>query len=186
MIKTILGWDISSATTAYAVIEIDDKTKDIKFIKSDYIKPLKKGTILERVADTRNKVQKIINDVKPDYIAIEDIVSFIRNKSTARTVIVLTTFNRMIGLLSYDYLKGPPELLSVLTIRHGLKTNNKFPAKEEMPELVAQHLGIKFPYEYNKKGKIKVESMDKADSIAVALYYAFMLTGKAKAKVKKK
>jgi len=184
MTKTILGFDISSTTTAYAVLEIDEKTKNIKFIKSDYIKPLKKGTILERVADTRNLIQKIINDVKPDYIGIEDIVSFIRNKSTARTVITLTTFNRMIGLLSYDYLKSSPELLSVLTIRHGLKNNNIFPSKDDMPELVAGHLGIKFPYEYNKKGKIKVENGDKADAMAVALYYAFLLTGKAKVKKK--
>jgi hypothetical protein len=90
----------------------------------------------------------------------------------------------MIGLLSYDYLKDSPELLSVLAIRHGLKVNNIFPAKDDMPELVAKHLGIKFPYEFNKKGKIKVENGDKADAMAVALYYAFILTGKSKVKKK--
>src|ERR1035437_285134 len=123
--KIIMGFDISSTTTAYAVLEVDEKTKDIKFIKADYIKPIKDGTIIERLADTKDKIQKIINDTKPDIIAIEDIVSFIRNKSTARTVIVLTSFNRMIGLLAYDFLKKSPELISVLSIRHGLKIDGK-------------------------------------------------------------
>jgi hypothetical protein len=77
-----------------------------------------------------------------------------------------------------------------MSIRHGLKINKVFPKKVDMPELVAKHLGIVFPYERTTKGKskdkIKMESYDKADGIAVALYYAFMLTGKVKRKVKKK
>jgi hypothetical protein len=96
----------------------------------------------------------------------------------------------MVGLTSYDYLGRAPELFSVMTIRHGLKLNKIFPKKEDMPELVAKHLGITFPYERTTKGKtkgkIKMESYDKADGMAVALYYAFVLTGKAKRKVKKK
>jgi hypothetical protein len=54
-----------------------------------------------------------------------------------------------------------------------------------MPDLVSQHLGITFPYEYNKKGKLKVESYDKADGIAVALYHTFALSGRVKSKTKK-
>jgi hypothetical protein len=107
-------------------------------------------------------------------------------KSTAQTIIMLTTFNRMTGLLCYDYLGHSPKLYSVMTIRHGLKLNKIFPKKEQMPELVAKHLGITFPYETNKKGKIKVENYDKADGMAVALYYAFVLSGRVKAKGKKK
>ena len=54
-----------------------------------------------------------------------------------------------------------------------------------MPELVAKHLGITFPYRLCKKGKIQVESYDMADGIAVALYYAFIITGQVKQKMKK-
>ncbi len=57
-----------------------------------------------------------------------------------------------------------------------------------MPELVSKHLDIKFPYEYIKKGrskgKIHVSNYDRSDAIAVALYYAFVLTGKIKVKKK--
>jgi len=182
----VLGFDVSSTTIGYCVLEIDDYSGKISFVSADYLKPIKKGTIIERIVDTRNKVQMILESVKPDHIGIEDIIQFMQGKSTAKTIITLTTFNRMIGLLAYDYLGRSPELLSVMSIRHGLKFGKDFPKKEDMPELVAKHLGITFPYETNKKGNIKVENYDKADGVAVALYYAFLLSGKAKRKGKKK
>ena len=181
----ILGIDCSSSCIGYSVLEIDDITNNIKFVSAAYIKPIKTGNIIERIADTRTKIQSIINNIKPDYIGIEEIIQFMSGKSTAKTIIMLTTFNRMIGLLVYDYLQKAPEMFNVMSIRHGLKINKDFPKKEEMPALVCHHLGITFPYEYDKKGKIKVESFDKADGIAVALYYAFVLTGKIIRKVPK-
>ncbi len=182
--KIVLGLDISSTTIGYCVLEIKDDSS-IKFISANYFKPSKKGTILERVVDTRNKIVKIINDVKPDYIGIEDLIKFMP-KSTATTVVVLTTFNRMVCLACYDFLKDYPKLLNVMTIRHGLKLTKDLPKKEDMPELVAKHLGITFPYEYNKKGAVKEESRDMADGVAVALYYALFLTGKTKKSKSKK
>lgn len=186
MIKRILGFDVSSTTIGYCILEIDDSDNSIAFVGASYLKPIKKGSIIERIVDTRNKIQAIIEKVKPDYIGIEDIIQFMKGHSTAKTIIMLTTFNRMISLCAHDYLKKSPELFSVMTIRHGLKTDKDLPKKEDMPELVAKHLGITFPYEHNKLGKVKVESFDMADGVAVALYYAFVLTGKAKRKGKKK
>jgi Holliday junction resolvasome RuvABC endonuclease subunit len=186
MAKTILGFDASSTTIGYCILSWDETTNTISFVKAGYIKPAKKGTIIERIVSTRNQVQKVIVDAKPDYIAIEEIIQFMKGKSTAKTVIMLTKFNRMVCLTSYDYLGKSPTLYSVMTIRHGLKTTKDLPKKEEMPALVAQHLGITFPYEYNKKGGIKVESYDKADGVAVALYHARVLAGLVKAKGKKK
>jgi Crossover junction endodeoxyribonuclease RuvC len=186
MVKTILGFDVSSTTIGYCVLSWDDVTNDIKLVDASYIKPLKKGSIIERVVDTRNKIQKVIVSAKPDHIAIEDIIQFMKGLSTAQTIIMLTTFNRMIGLTAYDYLGKAPSLFSVMTIRHGLKLTPDLPKKEDMPALVAQHLGITFPYEYNKLGNVKVESFDKADGMAVALYQALLLAGKVKRKGKKK
>ena len=180
----VLGFDVSSTTIGYCVLEVDGSK--INFIKCDYLKPTKKGSIIDRIVQTRNEVQDIINQVKPDVIGIEDIIQFMQGKSTAKTIITLTTFNRMICLLAYDYLQKSPELFSVMSIRHGLKTGKDLPKKEDMPELVANHLGITFPYQHNKKGKIKVESYDMADGVAVALYYAFLLSGKKTRKGKKK
>ncbi len=186
MSKRILGFDVSSTTIGYCILDIDEVSGKIDYVAADYVKPIKKGHIIERVADTRTKIQKIIEVTKPDYIGIEDIIQFMQGKSTAKTIIMLTTFNRMIGLLAYDYLGRAPELFSVMSIRHGLKTGKELPKKEDMPALVSNHLGITFSYGVNKKGKTKVENYDIADGIAVALYYAFVLTGKVKRKGKKK
>lgn len=186
MVKTILGFDASSTTIGYCILSWDETTNNISFVNAGYIKPPKKGSIIERIVETRNQVEKVITAAQPDYIAIEEIIQFMKGKSTAKTIIMLTTFNRMICLASYDALSKEPKLYSVMTIRHGLKTGSDLPKKEDMPALVAQHLGITFPYEHNKKGAIKVESYDKADGIAVALYHAFALSGRVKSKAKAK
>jgi len=182
--KRLLGIDCSSTTIGLGVLEIDDEN-NIKYVSMDYIKPLKTGTIIERIVDTRNKIKAIIEKEEPTHIAIEEIIQFMGGKSTAKTIIMLTTFNRMVCLLAYDYLNKNPELFNVMSIRHGLKLNKILPKKEEIPDLVANHLNIKFPWEFNKKGKPKVENYDRADGVAVALYHAYILTGKVKGKAKK-
>lgn len=190
MIKTVLGFDASSTTIGFCVLSIDDTDGYIAYKTCGYLKPLKEGSIISRIVDTRNAIQDIIDLYQPDYIGIEEIIQYMQGKSTAQTIITLTTFNRMICLLCYDYLQREPELFNVMSIRHGLKIGKDLPPKEDMPELVAQHLDITFPYELitkgKNKGKPKVENNDKADATAVALYYAFVLTGKVKRKAKKK
>lgn len=183
--KTILGFDVSSSAIGWAALQIDD-AQNITHIKSGYLKPTKDGDIIERIASTRDELQAIIDDIKPDEIAIEEIVKFMSGKSSANTIIMLASFNRMCGLVAYDYLGVSPSYYGVLKIRHGLKTNKVLPAKENMPELVSKHLGIKFAWELNRNDKPRPENYDRADGIAVALYHCFVLTGKTKKKTTKK
>jgi hypothetical protein len=178
----VLGIDVSSETIGWCSLSVDQLSGDIKFLDAGYLKPIKIGSIIDRISHTRDKVLEIITKQNPDYIGIEDIICFMKGKSSAQTIIMLTTINRMICLLSNDYIKKPPELFNVMTIRHGLKLTKVLPKKEDMPELFAAHLGIKFPYEYNKKNKITEESYDMADGCSVALYYAFILSGRVKPK----
>jgi len=172
----ILGFDCSSTTIGIAVVELNEKNNKIKVIDYYYYKPSKEGNILDRLYKTQQDFKKIIQDIKPDHIAIEDIVLFMKGHSTARTITTLTSFNRMLGLLAYEYLGRAPELYSVMKIRHGLKLNKELPAKEDMPVLLEKRLKIKFQWEYNKKNKIKQENYDKADALAVATYTAFAFT----------
>jgi Crossover junction endodeoxyribonuclease RuvC len=184
MIKKILGLDVSSSCIGWGLLEIDESNKEIKYLDSGLITPTKDGDIIERLFQTKNEVLSIMDKCEPDHIGIENIINFIRNKSSANTIITLAVFNRMVGLLARDFLNKSPELFGVLDIRHGLKTNKILPKKEDMPELVAKHLGITFPYKYinrgKTKGKVHVTNYDRADGIAVALYYAFKLTGRLK------
>lgn len=178
----VLGFDVSSTTIGWGLLSIDELSGEIKFLDAGYIKPLKEGSIIERIVHTRDRLLEIIKKTTPDYIGIEDIIKFMQGKSSADTIVMLATFNRMTCLLANDFLNKSPELFNVLTIRHGLKLNKILPKKEDMPELVAKHLEITFPYEKNNRGKIAEESYDTADGVAVALYYSFVLTGKVKKK----
>ena len=182
MIKRILGMDLSSSTCGYAALTIDTVSKEIKFVSVNYIKPVKDGTIIERLADTRDKIKSIIEEIKPHFISIEDILMYLPGKSSANTIITLATFNRAISLVAFDYLGHTPNMYGVIAIRNALKPAEVFPMKEDMPKLVAWHLNIDFPYEYNKKGKIKDESMDKSDAISAALMHAFAIGGKTNPK----
>ena len=61
-----------------------------------------------------------------------------------------------------------------MSIRHKIKKDKKIPKKEEVPERVAQILGIDFPYKLNKLKNIAKENEDMADAIAVALCHIFV------------
>lgn len=185
MIKRILGFDVSSTCIGYCLLEWNDVTNDISFKSMNHHKPIKTGNIVERLFKTKKVIDNIIKQYKPDYIGIEDIIQFMPQKSSAITIITLAVFNRMIGVAAHDFLNKSPELFNVMQIRHGLKFDKELPKKEDMPDLVAKHLGITFPYLYKKNGTRAPESEDMADGVAVALYYAFVLSGRIVLKIKK-
>lgn len=182
--KKILGIDCSSTTIGCCVLNIDDNNK-ISYQDLHFIKPNKEGNLIQRLYETREKLKAYIEKVNPDEIAVEEIISFIKGKSTAQTIIMLATFNRMACLLAYDFLKKPPELFNVLSIRHGIKLSPALPKKEEIPSLLEKRLNFKFPFILDKKNKIKTESYDIADAGAVTLYYALKLTDNLYKKPKK-
>src|SRR5665213_2117850 len=135
-VKRVLGFDCSSSTTGYCLLELNDDTNKIKLIEVSYLKPMKteKGSIIERLADTRNKLADIINQLRPTDIAIEEIITFMPRRSSANTVITLAVFNRMLGLLSFDYLNKAPTMYPVMQMRRGISNSNPPPQKEEIPE----------------------------------------------------
>ncbi|MCZ2224500.1 MAG: crossover junction endodeoxyribonuclease RuvC [Chitinophagales bacterium] len=164
----ILSFDVSSTTTAYCLL---DTKNPLLVLDYGFIKPKKNINILEKLRLLELDITNIVNRCSPDEIAIEDIAMFMKGKSTANTIVTLALFNRVVGLTCHKMGKTP-ELYSVLKIRHGLKINKTFPAKEEMPQLLETRFNIKFPYLYNKKGKIKTESYDVADAFSVGFYHA--------------
>ncbi len=180
MENIIVGFDVSSTTTGWCVIKED--SGKLTYLDSGYFKPVKTGTIFERLDHSRKETNKILNKYKPTHIAIENTVEFMKGHSTAKTIITLSLFNRTVGMAAYDFLQRSPELYSVMSIRHGLKLTKDLPKKEDMPDLAAHHLGVTFPYYYGKGGKIKGESYDVGDAWAVAVYYSLILTGKIKKK----
>lgn len=185
-IKRVLGFDVSSSVIGYCLLLWDTDKNTITYDLMKYHKPTKNGNIIERLAETKPIIEKLINALKPDYIGVEDIISFMPGVSSANTIITLALFNRMVGVAALEYLKKSPELFSVMQIRHGLKLNKELPKKNEMPALVSHHLGITFPYIYKKNGDVSEISEDMADGTAVALYYAKVLSGQIVPNKKKK
>lgn len=167
----ILSLDISTTTIGISVLE-HNNGKNIKLLHQEFYKP-PKIDIFEMLLDVSNHMRSIYDTWKPDEIAIEEFIQFMKGGSGAKTIIPLAVLNRVIGFCFFIWTGQTPILYSVMTIRHTIKFGKKIPPKEDIPEIVAKHLQIEFPYYYktNKRGKqtIMTESYDVADSIAVGL-----------------
>ena len=179
----ILGFDVSSTCIGYAVVDFHPATKEMQYVDSGYLKPDKKiKNILLQLKDTRDKIEEIITEYEPEEIAIEDIIQFMQGKSTAKTIIKLTSFNRMIGLLCLDLLDQAPTMHNVNSIRSSVRKHlvttsgyNKEGKidKEELPELIAQIFHIQFPWEHKKTGTLKMENYDRSDAMCVAFHHVY-------------
>lgn len=184
----ILGFDVSSSTIGWAVLDFDKK---IKLIDYGYIKPEPtEEHIFLDLKNLREKTLPEISDIlikfRPDQICIEDIIQHMPGGSSAATIIKLALYNRSVGMLAFEYSGQPPELYNVMSIRHGLKLTKELPKKEKIPELVEKILKVTLKREFSKKGKLKTENYDIADAIAVALYGALKFSNKLEAHKKKR
>jgi Holliday junction resolvasome RuvABC endonuclease subunit len=169
----VLGLDASTTTIGISVIDYDDGYKS-QLIHCEYYKPDKSDGLLNMLINTRMYILNIATKYDINEFVIEDYVRFMKGKSSASTTIPLAILNMTLRLSFLD-CGIIPQTLNVLKIRHTLKLDKKLPAKEDMPELVAKHLGIQYPWLYRTNRKkeqvIMEESYDIADSIAVALAY---------------
>jgi len=186
----VMGIDASSTTIGISIIDYDDSYYP-SLVYSEYYKPNKNDGILNMLFQAKSYIWNRASEYKIDRFVIEDYVKFMKGASQASTTLLLAVLNMTIRLSFIDNklydINGSqviPESLNVLQIRHLIKLTKVLPKKEEIPELVAVHLGIKYPwlYKVSKKNKetIMVESYDIADSMAVALAW-----GKFQTKSKK-
>jgi Holliday junction resolvasome RuvABC endonuclease subunit len=157
----IMGIDGSLSTVAVAIVD------NGKLDNYSYYKPPKDGALVDRVIYARDWVRAYVKNRQPDTIVIEDYIRYLGGGSGAATVIPLAILNCsiQIGLKDIGY---DVHTINVNTVRARIKEKTR-PKKEEIPELVAKKLGIKFPWVYKKNGSIAAESYDIADAIAVAI-----------------
>lgn len=183
--QIICGIDCSTSTIGIGILSYDGY--NTKLIHQEYFKPPKaKGNnIFQRLAAIKKYITKIYQTYNPDFVAIEDFLLFMKNKSGAKTIVPLAIFNRTIGLTIFELSGKEPEMCNVNSIRAKLKIGKKRPKKEDMPALLEKHLNITFPWYYKvnrktKKQEIMEESLDVADGVSVALYYIFTKLKKSK------
>jgi len=186
-----MGLDASSATIGLCLLKYDDKKIELEHV--EFYKPPKKGDIFERLQQVRQYIFGKISELEPDEAALEEILLWMGGgkrcpvckqkmgrQSTAKTITTLTALNRTVGLAVLDNLGKSPYLYNVMSIRHKIKKDKKIPKKEEVPERVAEILGIDFPYKLNKRNNLAKENEDMADAIAVALCHIFVERKNAK------
>lgn len=178
----ILGLDISTSTIGISVIDFD-KNGEAKLVYIDYYKPIK-GTIEDKnkdflftLSEAKKTILTIIEKYKPDHIAIEDFIRFLKGGSGAATIISLCSINRAICLGIYEnYPETPLHICNVISIRTRIKKDllrTALPSKDEIPEILEKMLKITIPspIKRTRKGdKVMIEREDMGDSCAVAYY----------------
>jgi Holliday junction resolvasome RuvABC endonuclease subunit len=167
----IIGLDASTSTVGICILDYNEQS--IKLVHYEYYKPDKSNGLLDMLQKTRAYILDLFYKYQVQEFVIEDFVKFMKGASSASTVIPLAILNMTLRLAMLD-IGVIPESLNVLKIRHTIKRNKELPKKEDIPELVAYHLGIDYPWYYkiNKRTKQQVvieESFDVADAMAVSI-----------------
>jgi Holliday junction resolvasome RuvABC endonuclease subunit len=177
-----MGLDCSTTTIGICILDYDGYSTQI--VLDDYYKPDKSLGELIMLQKAREYILNLFVKFKVQELAIEDYIRFFKGNSSAKTIIPLAIINTTIRLAILD-LGIIPESLNVLKIRHTLKLTKELPKKEDIPELVAKHLGIDYPWRYkiNKRTKqqvVMIESYDVADALAVGLASIYLKTAPKK------
>ncbi len=180
------GFDVSSSTVGICSLHVCDK-KIIK-VEYSYYKPKdEKETELGKIFKLYDHIFNYILEQDKKYknvdykVFVEDFIMFMPGKSSARTITILSVYNRTVCLAANHCLKIEPELLPVATIRSVLKKvsgNSERVDKEHVPEVLEKIIKKDLPnwnfrWSVNKKGIPIDECYDQADGIAAALSGAF-------------
>ncbi|MDB2481537.1 crossover junction endodeoxyribonuclease RuvC [bacterium] len=167
----ILGLDISSSVIGWAIIQKKDDS--LNLLNYGNIKPLKssKGNMTERLDDAFVKIKKLLKEETFDDIAVEQYANkFSKGRSSARTIIVLSSFNEVVCLACYQEKNITPHKISPATIRKnvGKHFGEKIVSKEDAFELITKNFK-NFKITKNRNLKIRKEHYDESDAICVAI-----------------
>lgn len=179
----ILGLDISSATIGWSILEVVGDKYSLK--KYGHIKPTSKkksdDNFSLRLDHAFNSITELVKKESPTVIAIEDYAKkFSKGKSSANTILILSSFNEVCGLAAYRVSKITPIRIPVTSLRKTVKKefNCNIDDKQDVLDFCKKTFN-NFLTQNNRAGNIKKESYDEADSIIVALgYYLETKNGK--------
>lgn len=175
--KKVIGLDVSSSCVGFSVFNYDKA--GINLVRVGHIKPpdSKKGSIIYRVFEYVKELRKLLATEKPDVVAIENFASgFSAGRSTAKTIIILATFNSVTQLVVLESLDYEPEMLAVSTIRSIISKHlgTKSVSKEEMLDVITNQFSSQWKPRITKNGTIGAESLDESDGIAAAWAYCLL------------
>ncbi len=178
----VLGLDVSTACTGWAIFSADGKFIDMgTIVLSD-----KKGLYLKA-----EFVRKVLNDLLIKYpiekvFIEENLQSFRRGFSSAQTLCTLARFNGIVSMVAYETYPTDPEHINVNAARKSLgiklirKKQGGAPTKQQVFEWVDKNLNAsgvvyQWPIKVLKSGPRKglemldPTSYDMADAYVIAL-----------------
>ena len=175
--KKLLSLDISSSTIGWSVFTFDGT--NLTLIDCGYYKPIKKakGCLSLRLKATISFIEDLVKKTEVDDVICEDYAKrFSKGRSSANTIILLALFNQICQLASFNVLNRPAYTYAVSSIRAaiGRYYGVKIVSKDEIFPVLKKHSNI-FLIEKNKRGNIKVESGDIADSMAVGMAHVLII-----------
>ena len=164
--KIILGLDISSSITGFALVDGD--TKDL--ILCDHIDLRKKKCVFEKAEYVKDYLTQIKTSAKITHIYIEQPFTFFNSGgSSAKTMAVLQKFNGIVSWLCWDLFQIKPIYIGATQARktYGIKV----PRGQKAKPVVLEHVSKAeetFKVEYTRHGNPKAYLYDRADAIVIA------------------
>lgn len=162
----ILGLDISTTCTGWALMDTEDNIVDSGYIKLKE-KSTEKSSLFIRLDRLIERLEELLPQASE--VCIEEPLSrFKAGASQAKTIIMLNSFNSMVQY--YLWKKNIPFTVTpASTIRksNGFKKEKGADIKKSVLDFVLD----KFPehsVEYTSYGNIRQECYDEADAILVA------------------
>jgi len=156
----ILGIDPGLNTTGYGVLETTDRRADApRLVEAGVVRGKSGGSLAERVAEIHAGVVDIIESLKPDVLAIEELYTHYDRPTTA----ILMGHARGVIVLAAAQAGIPVAHYAATQIKKTLTGSGRAP-KWQMQEAIKRELGLAdLP-----------EPPDVADALAIALCHCYV------------
>jgi len=147
----VLAIDPGSVTAGFALLK--KESSKISYVSSGILKFDSKVEFLDRIQDIYNQTLKLVNEFKPDVIALESLI-FV--KSPTALMKLAQSRGAMLAALSQNYhqkiFEYSPNLIKATVTGHGHAD------KEGIQKFILRYLGIN-----------EFKTHDESDALAIAL-----------------
>lgn len=168
----ILGIDVSTSITGFAIVDNDGKiilseACDLRKHKDFFSKCL---VIREHILDICDKHCALLNGEGIEHIYIEQPFTFFNSGgSSGKTMAALQRFNGVVSWMVYECFEIQPQYLGATQARK--LVGIKVPRGQKAKKVVMEHLLATDPYfkiQYTHKGNPKPQEFDRADALVIA------------------
>ena len=164
----ILGLDISTSITGYAILDLNGSVIDIGSwdLRNKNIFP----DFYSKVTHCREKIKDISHCYEIEHIFIEPALNKFRpGQSSSHTISILIKFNGILSWLCLDEIGITPQFIPAVSARKkcGITISRGQKAKEIVMKFLLDN-EQDFIVEWTKHGNPKPEYYDRADALVMA------------------